>query len=630
MILMAVAGPVVCPLGCTASLLMIVRFRKSTQTVCRRIAMPSSLKLAIVVTVLMLPRPSTADIAPIRLRGEIGYDGRSEHFDDGEDFTEHVGVLSLDFASYIAQPWLALAYGRLVSDLRRRDNRRDSGDGSNVTGDLTLRIFPQSRFPLETFIERSDSRSDTALTGFDRERTRYGFLQRFTTTAGTGYRLRYEHIDQSSGLSPRGRSLERDDDVGNLLNLGFNKNTAAHHVNFDATVNRIDTTDVLDTFERTQTFVSSLRHSYRPGPRLTADDLLTVNRTTIDRAGADYDADVVQFNSYAYWRPDPNTPLRVSGTLRTLSRTNRTAPRDVSAHSATSTLGATYERGRNWVLVGNLGVTGVDASGVERTESFQTVNASYASTPHRRLGLETAWFAAADLRNDALDTQSIQAAGAQVGYTAGRNWRLGTASTLVADLRQSIAQQADTEDFDATALLSTAAISWSLRTPRRNAFARLTFSDSRSQANSTERRSAPGDFQLANLQISAADRLSSDASLSVNVTVQATRNSMAGVTAPIAGDGRWRSTASADLSYFTKGLFRVNRLSFRSTLRFISTALVFDQPRQLMERNDRYWENRLEYGIGRLRLRAITRLTQIRDRTQSLVLFQLRRSFGDA
>ena len=66
-------------------------------------------------------------------------------------------------------------------------------------------------------------------------------------------------------------------------------------------------------------------------------------------------------------------------------------------------------------------------------------------------------------------------------------------------------------------------------------------------------------------------------------------------------------------------------------MRFVSDSYlpVIDSPDTLNGRDDKRWENRLEYTIGRVQLRAIGQISEIRDKRQTFVLFQVRRLFGD-
>ena len=95
-------------------------------------------------------------------------------------------------------------------------------------------------------------------------------------------------------------------------------------------------------------------------------------------------------------------------------------------------------------------------------------------------------------------------------------------------------------------------------------------------------------------------------------------------------NGDWRPTATADLTFSARSLLGIRRLSFRSTVRFISDAFVpLMEPDQVNGRNNKYWENRLDYNLGRMELRLIARLNDIRGNRQLLTLLQVRRLIGE-
>jgi len=78
-------------------------------------------------------------------------------------------------------------------------------------------------------------------------------------------------------------------------------------------------------------------------------------------------------------------------------------------------------------------------------------------------------------------------------------------------------------------------------------------------------------------------------------------------------------------------VFRVPRLWFRSKLRFLSDSYfpLLDDPTGNRQREQIIWENRLEYAIGRLRLRLLGTLSDSDDAERAILLFQIRRIFGD-
>lgn len=587
---------------------------------------------AICALMLVVSRPASAELPPVRLWGELGYDFRMERFEEGNDLRENAGVFKLQGMSYIYQPWVAIVEGGVGLDLRRTNRDSDDSSSENITGDARLRLFPQSRFPFEAFAERNDSRTDTDLSGLDVERTNYGLQQLYTTESGSAYRFRYEHTDLLNDSSHASGQSDVREDAADLVQFSFNKAFDAHRVSFDSNLNRVDRVDSRD---ETKTLFSTLRHTYSPGPTLSAEDMLTYNVTDLQQEMSDTKTSVLQLNSYAFWRPVTRRPLRVNATFRALERTNESGGSDNTGYSATSTLGATYEWSPRWLFNGSVGLTQLESENDSETQTFQAANASYTSEQRKLAGFDTTLFAQFDARNNTDAEGSIQGAGALLGYSVNRNLLRNRPSSFVFSASQSVGYVADTDDFSGQTLLSNLSLSWSRRGPVRSSMARISASDSRSYASGGERaESFEGDFQLLNLQASVDQRVSANALLTGNLTIQATRDYRPGILSGSgsgSGNGEWFPTASADLTYSVNRLFGVQNLTFRSTLRFISDSYLplLDTPDDDFGRDDKRWENRLEYTIGRLQLRAIARASEVRDEEQMFLLFQVRRLFGD-
>ncbi len=583
------------------------------------------------MVLVMLCSETQADLGlpPVKLWGEWGYDYRFEQFDEGDNLQEHAGLLKLNALSYIYQPWLAVVEGGL--GLQFRDSERDSGDstGESLFGEARLRLFPRSRFPFEIYGEHADSRTDTDLAGLDLERTRYGMLQRYTTESGSGYRFRYEHTDISNDTLGTDGAEDIQRDRIDQFQAGYTTAFGAHNINFDSSLNLVDR---LDRQDSTDTFFSTLRHSYTPGAAFSAEDMLTYNVTDQVRNDADLKTSILQLNSVAFWRPPTRRPLRLNATFRALGRNNESDGAESSAESATSTLGATYELSDRWLLSGSAGVSATETEDQQQVSSFQAASAAYTSDEYKLAGLDASWFGQGDFRNNTNVDGAIQSAGAQIGYSLGKSLIRSDTSWIRFSGSQSAGYLFDSEDFSAQTLLTNLSLSWNRRGLVRSSLIRLSASDSRSYAGGERADEFEGEFQLVNLQASLDQRLSNTATLSGNATIQATRDYKPSITADTGStNGDWRPTAMVDISYFNSQVFGVPRLTFRSTLRFVSDSYLplFDNPDLDDGRDDKRWDNRLEYTIGRLQVRAIGRLADIRDNGQAIFLLQVRRLFGD-
>lgn len=507
----------------------------------------------------------------------------------------------------------------------------DSGDSTsdNLVGNGVLRLFPQSRFPTELFAEKSDSRTDTDLTGLVIDRTRYGINQSYISKGGASMSVGYERSDQTNVTTDTASGERLREDVSDLFKARFNKAFGAHSIAFDANANRVDITNSIDFNE---TVFSTLRHAYRPSPSFSSEDMLTYNKTDITTENSRFETDVIQLNSFGFWRPSTKRPLRINGTIRALTRENETLVTSNEAQTATGTLGATYEWSPRWVFNANTGITGAEADDEKTTSSFQALNAIFTSKIYKPLNLDANWFGQADLRNTNDDGDRIQEAGAQLGYNLNKNIAAENRHFYAFRLSQSVNSIADTEDFSSMSLLSNASLSWNRRGVRSNGMARFSMSDNRTWASGPNSDNVEGEFQLVNLQASLDNALSTTSSIRANATLQVTRNYRPEITGLIdEGNGDWVPTSTVDLTYYKLGVFGVPQLSFYSTFRHVSNSFapLVGDPTGRERRDDNQWENRLEYTVGRLQLRAISRLSDIQGEKQTYFLFQARRMIGN-
>ena len=581
--------------------------------------------------IIVYPEEANAETIPLRWWGELGYDYHVEHYDQGEDLVEHIGILRLNGASYIYKPWFATVEAGVGFNLRRSQHDSGFSDSDNIIGDAKLRMFPESKFPLELFAESTDSSTDTDLTGLELDRKRYGFLQRYTTDAGTAFKLGYEQADQTTITTGLNGDIETREDQTDLVVAGFNKVSGPHNIVFDATANKVD---MVDSPDLNRTLFSTLRHTYRPNPKFSAEDMLTYNSSEIIQGTTEFTTDLFQLNSFGFWRPDTRKPLRVNASFRFLSRdTEIRFSNPNTAYTGSGTLGATYEWDQNWLFNGNAGFNVLNSDAENSTSTNQAINAIYTSDTSELLSLDASWFGQADVRNlTEEDSDSIQGAGGQLGYNLGRNITSRRNTAYNFNLRQSVSMVADTERFSSQTLLTNIGLSWNQNAGNRSSMARLSISDSRTNASGEQNGEIDGEFQLINFQASVDQRINSNSSLRGNITFQTTRNERPEIEGVIdEGNGEWTPTSTIDVTYINQRTFGVPMLTFRSTVRFVSNSYVavLDEPDLPTDRDDKQWENRLEYYIGRLQLRAIARISEIQGTERTFFLFQARRMIGD-
>jgi hypothetical protein len=133
-------------------------------------------------------------------------------------------------------------------------------------------------------------------------------------------------------------------------------------------------------------------------------------------------------------------------------------------------------------------------------------------------------------------------------------------------------------------------------------------------------------LQLINFQASQNHQLTRESFWTGNITFQLNR--------PLddSEDDLLDLNTSIDLSYTHQRLFGVPRLNFVSELRYLSNSLlnvVRSESMDDIEDDDSFWQNRLEYFLGRTQLRLLGDVGISNGDLNTLVFFQIRRNFGN-
>jgi hypothetical protein len=112
------------------------------------------------------------------------------------------------------------------------------------------------------------------------------------------------------------------------------------------------------------------------------------------------------------------------------------------------------------------------------------------------------------------------------------------------------------------------------------------------------------------MQVSGSIRFGSDSSMSANLSMQATRQSVGDIAAGFGNlignkDGEVKTSSNGSLSYRNGRLFGVRRLLFTTDLRMNSQALLpmLGGP---LDTEMAAWDTRLEYSVGLLTMRVNT------------------------
>lgn len=584
-------------------------------------------------------------IPPIAWIGSVSYDLRS-HRGGGEGSSlTHLVTGSLGLKTYVYQPWLAVVSGNVgITNSWSRDSRGGDGTGpfgtdaslhetirgreQFLTGNASLNLFPQSRFPFEAHFERADSRINSGLAStFDFQTTSWGFSQRYRPLAArwnaTGG---FEHREQSgAGFRASQDSLTSD----------FNNSWKHNDLNLGASLSRARTQGT-DDDSRFTSLVG--RHSYVPSTELSVNSTANWTRTQEGAAAAQADLNVLQFSSVGMMRRGPK--LSLTGSARALLLREEFTGAGVDTGGLS--LGANYEFSPQLRLTANGGVNATRSGDAVSSVFSGSVGAAYQGDTRQIAGARYDWFTSGTLGgalNQASDSASEQQANLslQLGHTVARSWRTGEQSNLSlsggqtlswSDSRSSGRDEADhaggSRGFGAsTSLLNTVGLTWQSTGNGRTVYARTSYNDS-IEFQSRDR------FQLFNAQLSGNLEIDNRRSLTGDLTFQHTRQSTGLVLDGEAGGRATTTGASGEISYQHQRLFGFPRLRFISRLKLAQDVLK--QPGTLLtlpDRETRLWENRLDWSVGRLDAQVIVRFSQVDGRGRQSIMFRVQRSFGN-
>ena len=576
--------------------------------------------------------PATADegsprwgIPPIRWGGSTTTEMRALQVGDQRMRFQQVEHAVVRAASYIWQPWFAQVSGGLGL-LTAQERGGGGGSASDtsakassnaITANATLALFPVSRFPLNGYFERSDSRASGEMTQNDSTNTRFGLRQSYTPADGqSSYSGTFDRSVLESPLFGR--------DTVNAFTLSANRTFGAQSV--DLTGGHTSNTRS-NTGESTRLTRLYTRHRYQPRSTLSVESLATATGSefnlTSPSGPQENRARFLQASSFATWRPDEDSPLSVTGGARAfhaLTENNGVAG-DILTLSGN--VAASYALTRNTTLGGSAVFTHV-ASG-EASDLFTSQNASltHVAEPFDLRGFLYTWNAAVNAGNNTSTlTGGRQNIGGQLGHSVTRGYAINDVSLVSVNFGQNVNSTYDTVTAHSTTLSHNAGITWRY-TPSAattTGFASLLAADSRTSGHNQNQ------FQLLNAQASGQIQFSRHAFAAANLTVQAVRQST-----PLTASAGFNWSTSGNLSYQHVRAFDVPRLRYfalYSANQSQLTSRLQGDVEAKREQVSQSFEQRFDWNVGRIELRASMRVAMVDGRRNTLIYFRLGRQFG--
>lgn len=584
---------------------------------------------------------SHLQLAPIifstNVGGNIGYFFQS--YSEGSKTSRQQTLggdinLSVGARSYLWQPWFSRLSGSLGADISSALTHSSNSPntktvGTVLTGESNLNILPYTRFPFAARAYRINTQADGFLSGINSNYIKSGLdiSQDYRSLDGRlNSSARYNHA-----TSRRGNSTP--EAISNQLNFYF----ITHPLDSNNTFNVVGgMTKVEHPLQRDTYLTDSLvtTHLYQPNAVVSVSNLLSLVKanytlTPIGGTRQQNDYNSQQFSSFSSWRPE-GSPLTLTGSARLLKVNSLNNGNSTSQISDTNlNLGANYAWSRFLRMYGSVNVS--DNSGIQTISTAAGLSAQKGLGQQESInvgGYRYSRYFGASLGNQTTTTtnknqtitNSVQQLGGSVGHDLSKSTSLGS-GFLTRDFNQGLSTLISTKGSPSTHFNNNGSLIWNSNGEKVSSIVSLRASDSRTLSN------PQNFFQLINFQASRNERLVRNQSLLGNLTIQASRSGASGQTTP------FTASSSADLTYRNERLFKVKNLSFESALRIqgreieLTKNMASQQDLATQSHTSISWDNNLDYFIGRLKIRLVTRILAVNNVTTTNVMFSMLRSF---
>jgi hypothetical protein len=580
-------------------------------------------------------------LAPISVAssvsGNIGYEYQSSSLDTYKSTAQTLDVNAIygvRARSFFWQPWLAqvsaaLGFGAGVSTSSYSGASTAKSGKKLITGDAALDIVKNSRFPFQARVFRSDDQTSGFLSGVNSDYINRGY------SLTQNYRSRDNRLDSMASYthSTGGRASFGTENAVNQLNFTVTEQPL-HSLQSFRIVGAM--TDSAYPLQGTKLLVDTLvtNHLYQPNSAFSVGSLVNLIKTNYTAtptsgigAQQQNDFNSQQLSSFASWRPE-GSPMTMTGSARLLRTESSSNGVTAAQYNDTNlNLGANYAWSKLLRMYGSVNVN--DNSGIQ-TISTNAALAAQKGIGERDMmllgGFRYTQSVGASLSNQTVTTNgpnqttttSIQQLGGNIGHDLNKISQLGGGS-LTTDLNQGLSTILSTRGSPFTHLQTGGSLSWNRSEGRGNTRVRLNAADSRDLSGTQKF------FQLINLQASRIENLAHHQSLIGNLTLQASRSGAKGIqTTPFV------ASPSADLTYQNQRVFNVRNLTFESILRVVGADIILSSqnlPSQTQNQASVSWDNNMDYFIGRVKLRLLTRLAEVNNSRQSSLYFTMNRAF---
>lgn len=587
-------------------------------------------------------------LAPIRWGGNaIGIVNQFRTQDLGTTLNTS-GIVNVRAASHIYQPWFAQVMGNvgLTSSKTHRTSQADGVNvevpdvrGNSVVYGGALNLFPQSRFPFQAFVDRSNSHaSGGGVTSSDYSSTRIGLRQSYRPPIGT----------ENYGLSYDRSVFTSDASSSSVDALQGNYSVALDDQSITAQA-RIAQAKGGFLGESSRIFNFNGSHLWRPQDGLSVSTTAhlgdnQLNYVSAGSLGLNQNR-LMQIHSTFNWIPDEDMPLSVYGGGSLINLETQTGTGQSDYGNIGAFLGMTYRFSSRLLASGNAQLAQTRSGNERFLIASQVGSLSYSGEPLSIGNFIYNWNTGGTIANQSMsgsqNAQNSQSASLQLGHSLIRTFAFSPANMLNLTLGQGVSTGTNTQTGATNTLVHSGGISWRLGYGERmNGTFGLVASDNltRGQYSSHFRTVSINGSGLGQI----TRRSSVTASANLNWSQQQLDNGQQQLSGTSdqqqptgviidANRARWMGSASIGYNHFSP--FDIRNLlytaSFIYTSSQVNQRIIGADPNALTWEVSKAFQQRLDYRIGRLTLQVLNSFATVNGKKNASLFFQVIRSFGD-
>ncbi len=564
---------------------------------------------------------------PVLLGGELSYSLRDQRDDEGRRSFDRFLTARLNATTFIWQPWFALLSGDLSATMSDTTLSDELGEERTVEGDgygggLNLDLFPSSRFPFRAYVDYRETQLDETV-------NRVGLTPRLRDFTSTRYGVRQDYVtrDSRTRLNFRAEHGNFDDRFGtsstrDIVSAGASSAYKGHSLNFSSSWQRVDQEPSGNT---TTDISAALVHRYSPSPRLSFDDVASLDVTRSEFGESNSGFGTFELRNRTTWNPLTRRPLRVIGDFRLQQAFNRGDLSDPGSAFWSASGTALYDWRPDTRLSASAGVR---FTNTDLRSTFQRVGVRYTNPGYQFGRWRYDWGAGTDLENQTFQDGTRQLVTVGGDHSVSRNWAVSPNSALSFTFAQALTASEQysevSDDLSRQDFTNRVSLAWSSRVGRGSVNANLNANDTRTFGD------RPRDFQFVRLGLNGQYPLTRYGSLAFSANAQATRSANPEVDEQPA----WRALYGASGRYVHGRVFGVRRLRFESDAQYSSSTLLGEEEEEgdIFGDSDTIttlaWRNRLLYAIGRLDLELSASIAETESDRITVLFFRVRRTFG--